>query len=170
MCKQWGFTRLHLSIHGSSSVTLTDRATHSRRLHKTCIVIALTPWHWRTQGGGVWGVQTPRNYSEVLTKPSRISSSVENRSLETNKNTGFTHLQIGRNPWLWGYRPLSLFTLPSVLNWICWTPPPPKKKLLGTPLRPWNRVLDKLVKKFPTFYGTRRFITPFKNTQQSSLS
>jgi hypothetical protein len=37
--------------------------------------------HWHTQRG-VWGVQTPppRNYSEVLTKPSRIPSSVENRS------------------------------------------------------------------------------------------
>jgi hypothetical protein len=30
--------------------------------------------------GGVWGVKPPppRNYSDVLTKPSRISSSVEN--------------------------------------------------------------------------------------------
>jgi hypothetical protein len=26
-------------------------------------------------------------------------------SKQPNKNTGFTHLQIERNPWLWGYRP-----------------------------------------------------------------
>jgi hypothetical protein len=36
--------------------------------------------YWRTQRAGVWGVQPPRNYSEVLTKLSRIPSSVENTS------------------------------------------------------------------------------------------
>jgi hypothetical protein len=30
--------------------------------------------------GGVWGFPTPRTSSEVLTKPSRIPSSVENTS------------------------------------------------------------------------------------------
>ena len=28
-----------------------------------------------------------------------------------------------QNPWLGGYRPRSPFSLSSVLNWICWTPP-----------------------------------------------
>ena len=28
-----------------------------------------------------------------------------------------------QNPWLGGYAPRSLFSLSSVLNWICWTPP-----------------------------------------------
>ena len=37
-----------------------------------------------------------------------------------------------QNPWLGGYAPRSPFSLSSVLNWICWTPPP--KKILGTPL------------------------------------
>ena len=37
-----------------------------------------------------------------------------------------------QNHWLRGYR--FPFSLPSVLNWICWTPPPPRTKFLGTPL------------------------------------
>jgi hypothetical protein len=32
-----------------------------------------------------------------------------------------------QNPWRGGYVPRSPFSLFSVLNWICWTPPPPKK-------------------------------------------
>ena len=31
-----------------------------------------------------------------------------------------------QNPWLGGYTPRSPFSLFSVLNWICWTPPPEK--------------------------------------------
>ena len=31
-----------------------------------------------------------------------------------------------QNPWLGGYVPRSPFSLSSVLNWICWTPPPKK--------------------------------------------
>ena len=43
-------------------------------------------------------------------------------------------------------------------------------------LSPWSRVLlqkltvPQLVKKFPTFYGTRRFITAFTSTHHLSLS
>jgi len=42
-------------------------------------------------------------------------------------------------------------------------------------LTPWSRVLKKLrssqlVKKFPTFYGTRRFITAFTSARHLSLS
>ena len=43
-------------------------------------------------------------------------------------------------------------------------------------LTPWSRVLlekltgFQLVKKFPAFYGTRRFITAFTNARQLSLS
>ena len=43
-------------------------------------------------------------------------------------------------------------------------------------LIPWNRVLLKkpiglqLVKKFPAFYGTRRFITTFTSARHLSLS
>ena len=36
-----------------------------------------------------------------------------------------------RNPWLGGYHPQIPFL--SVINWICWTPPP-WTKFLGTPL------------------------------------
>ena len=39
-----------------------------------------------------------------------------------------------QNPWLVGYSPRSPFSLFSVHNWICWTPPPPEKKFLVTPL------------------------------------
>ena len=35
-----------------------------------------------------------------------------------------------QNPWLGGYHPQ--IPILSVLNWICWNPPP--KKFLGTPL------------------------------------
>jgi hypothetical protein len=42
-------------------------------------------------------------------------------------------------------------------------------------LTPWSRVLEKLtglqlVKKFPSFYGTRRFITAFTSARHLSLS
>jgi hypothetical protein len=43
-------------------------------------------------------------------------------------------------------------------------------------LIPWSRVLlekltgSQLVKKFPTFHGTRRFITTFTNALHLSLS
>jgi hypothetical protein len=44
-------------------------------------------------------------------------------------------LQIEWNPWLGASAPRSPFCLPSVLNWICWNPPPARKKIfLGTPL------------------------------------
>ena len=48
--------------------------------------------------------------------------------------------------------------------------------LLSYLLTPWNRVLleklpgFKLVKRFPAFYGTRRFITAFKIARHLSLS
>jgi len=32
-----------------------------------------------------------------------------------------------QNPWTGGYASRSPFSLSSVLNWICWTPPPRKK-------------------------------------------
>jgi hypothetical protein len=47
------------------------------------------------RGGG--GLNLPPN-SEVLTKLSRIPSSVENTSVTTSTNMGSTHLQIERNP------------------------------------------------------------------------
>ena len=34
-----------------------------------------------------------------------------------------------QNPWLGGYRPQT--PVLSVLNWICWTPPPPPNKIPG---------------------------------------
>jgi hypothetical protein len=43
-------------------------------------------------------------------------------------------------------------------------------------LTPWNRILlekltsFQLVKKFPAFYGTRRFITAFTSARHLSLS
>jgi hypothetical protein len=59
-------------------------------------------------GVWVWGFNPPRN-SEVLTKLSRIPSSVENNPLQPNNNTRFTHLQTERNP-------RSPFPLPLVFN------------------------------------------------------
>ena len=51
--------------------------------------------------------------------------------------------------------------------------PPPKKRYL---LTPWSRVLLEklaslqLVKKFPAFYGTRRFLTALTSARHLSLS
>ena len=40
-----------------------------------------------------------------------------------------------QNPWLGGLPPpTSPFSLPSVLNWICWTLPSPRTQFLGTAL------------------------------------
>jgi hypothetical protein len=47
--------------------------------------------------GGFNSAPPPRN-SEVLTKLSRIPSSMENTSIQPNQNMGFTHLQIEWNP------------------------------------------------------------------------
>jgi hypothetical protein len=41
--------------------------------------------------------------------------------------TGFTHLQIERNPSLEGYRPQIPVLAAPVLNWICWITPRPNK-------------------------------------------
>jgi hypothetical protein len=64
----------------------------------------------------------PRKFQKCLTKPSRISCTVE--------NTGYTHLKIERNPWPGGYRPqipvLSAFC--PQLNLLTPPPTPPKKK------------------------------------------
>ena len=55
----------------------------------------------------------------------------------------------------------------------CWTP---LTYLLTYLLTPWNRVLLKkltgfqLFKRFPAFYGTRRFITAFSSARHPSLS
>jgi hypothetical protein len=83
-----------------------------------------------TGGGGGWGFKLPPN-SEVLTKLSRIPSSVENTSITTldipkvwQSRTG---LQTARNPWLGGYRP----QIP-VLSVLCpqlnFSNPPPLPK------------------------------------------
>ena len=52
-----------------------------------------------------------------------------------------------QNPWLGGYRPQ--IPILSVLNWICWTSPPPqkKKKFLGMPLTSacWFTLLNKQI-------------------------
>jgi hypothetical protein len=51
-----------------------------------------------------------------------------------------------------------------------------KRNKLTYPLTPWSRVLLEkltdlqLVKKFPAFYGTQRFITAFISTRHLSLS
>jgi len=37
-----------------------------------------------------------------------------------------------QNPWLGGYR--TQIPVPSVHNWICWTPPSPRTQFLVTPL------------------------------------
>jgi hypothetical protein len=113
------------------------------------------------------GVQTPppslpRN-SEVLTKLTRISCSVENNPYQPNKNTGFTHLQIGRNPWLGGYRP-QIPILSALCPQLNLLNTPAEKKFLGTPL-PTGKLLPMLrgisffwhVMQRQWMFGFRRF-------------
>jgi hypothetical protein len=52
---------------------------------------------------GVWGVQIPRRNSKSFDKTEKKFPVPW--KVQPNKNTGFTHLQIKRNPWLGGYRP-----------------------------------------------------------------
>ena len=66
------------------------------------------------------------------------------------------------------------FSLPKHPN--CIRGPPILLTLLSYLLTPWNRVVlekqtrSQLVKKFPTFSATRRFITAFTSVRQLSLS
>jgi hypothetical protein len=61
----------------------------------------------------------------------------------------------------------------AMLEMGCQTALSSKQKALFTP---WNRALlekltvSQLVKKFPTFYGTRRFIIAFTSARHLSLS
>jgi hypothetical protein len=54
--------------------------------------------------------------------------------------------------------------------------PEENKQILTNLFIPWSRVLlekltvFQLFKKFPAFYGTRKFITAFKNASHLSLS
>jgi hypothetical protein len=41
-----------------------------------------------------------------------------------------------QNPWLGGYRPQSPFSLSSVFNWICWTPPPEQNSCVRQCIKP----------------------------------
>jgi hypothetical protein len=65
----------------------------------------------------------------------------------------------------------------SVTRWQNWPlPDGTNTSLLTYLLAPWSRVLlekitgSQLVKKFPAFYGTRRFITAFTSARHLSLS
>jgi hypothetical protein len=83
---------------------------------------------WRTEGE-FWGFNTPlppeipkfwQTWAEFPV-PWKI------HPWQPNKNTSFTHLQIERNPWLGGYRPLIpvLSTLCPQLNLLNTLPLPP---------------------------------------------
>ena len=50
-----------------------------------------------------------------------------------------------QNPWLGGYRPqIPVLSLSSVLNWICWTPPPNKIPGYATD---WFKIMNVKEKK-----------------------
>jgi hypothetical protein len=51
---------------------------------------------WRTELVG--STTSPPLYFEFLTSPDRIPCSMEYTSMTNSENTGFTHLQIERNP------------------------------------------------------------------------
>jgi hypothetical protein len=91
-------------------LTTTLRACSSHLLSAICQGRGLNP--------------PPPRISEVLTKLSRIPSSVEYASVTTSTETGFIHFQIEWNPWLGRYRP----QIP-VLSALC-----PQLNLLTAPL------------------------------------
>jgi hypothetical protein len=105
-----------------------------------CLYISLSSWnsiptHWRTQRGGFGGLTPP----QIIPKfwQSRADLPVPWKiNLKNLINYGFHLLANWAKPLTRGLPPpRSLFSLPSVLNWICWTPPP-RKKFLGTPVLP----------------------------------
>jgi hypothetical protein len=91
------------------------------------------PVQWRTEGG-FGGVQTPRNY-EVLTKRSRTPSSVENTSVDNLIRIRVSLICKMSGTLTGGLPPpdpRSLYHLPSTE----FVEPPPRKKILDTPLPP----------------------------------
>jgi hypothetical protein len=82
--------------------------------------------------GGGWGVQTPPEIPKFWQTWAKFPVQWKIHPQQPSKNTGFTHLHVERDPSLGGYHPQTPLSLPSVLNWICWTPL--QKKFLGTPL------------------------------------
>jgi hypothetical protein len=69
------YTKCKLQVATLSKVPITYITIHY--MHPDICTLLLSSPHWRTQRG----VQTPHpNYSEILTKPSRIPISVENTS------------------------------------------------------------------------------------------
>jgi hypothetical protein len=91
---------------------------------------------WRTEG--MFGGFKPPWNSEVLTKQSRIPSSVENTSVTILVILKFWQSRNGFANWA---EPLIRVLPPPIpvlcasgLNWICWTtfpPPPPRKTFPG---------------------------------------
>ena len=69
----------------------------------------------------------------------------------------------------WKNPPTSVQQLVYVLEWLVFTAA--TCLLRYATLTPWSRVhIEKLIKKFPAFYGTRRFITIFTSVRHLSLS
>jgi hypothetical protein len=111
---------------------VTNGTTRNRRyivtvwwqVYYKCNCIGILPIRGVPRGG-VWGVQTPPKLFRSFDKAEPNSQFRGKYILRTKKNTGFTDLQIGRNPWLGGYRPhipvLSALCQLSLLN------PPPEK-------------------------------------------
>jgi hypothetical protein len=117
----FGERAFHVNFYVKRSVRRTD-ADPATKVEAMVLFV---------QGNAQWGGfntrPPPRPNSEVLTKPSRIPSSVENTYIRNSLiRIRVSLMQIEWNPWLGGYRPQ--IPILSVLNWICWTPSPPKKK------------------------------------------
>jgi len=85
------------------------------------------------------------------------------------KNLNQKNLPVRRSLWL---ITMTMLVMGCDVN-TCQTAVSSKRKAL---FAPWNRVLlekltvSQLVKKFPAFYGTRRFITAFTSARHLSLS
>ena len=98
-----------------------------------------TPQDVRKKGSNILKLPSVRNYF-TLTMKNKLVVIINSLKVPKIKKIllrkmkflvpNYSFLQ---NPWLGGYR--SQIPVLSVLNWICWTPPP-RTKFLGTPLTP----------------------------------
>jgi hypothetical protein len=88
-----------------------------------------------TRGGGCWGlVQIPpkcRSFDKPEPNSQFCGKKIHNNLIKIRDSL---ICKLSRIPDYGATTPRPPFSLPSVLNWICWTTPAPRPKFLGTPL------------------------------------
>jgi hypothetical protein len=86
-----------------------------------------TPWQWRTEKGGWGGWNLPPKFKRFdKAEPNSHFRGIYIHNNVIRIRVSFICKSSG-TPDKGATAPRSPFSLPSVLNWICWTPPPRKK-------------------------------------------